>query len=425
MDGGASANFAGRGRKNSRNGQNGYRGGRRGGNSEHSHGRGRGMTPRSNNSNTSSSSRLVCQICTKFGHVAAKCGHHFDHSYEIDDTHAAHFSHHGNGSYQVDKNWYSDTGATDHITSDLDRLTTRDRYHGKEQIHTANGTGMSILHVGNSQLIPPHRTLKLCNVLHAPHASKNLLSVHRFTHDNDAFFEFHPNFFVLKDRATKTPLLQGRCEAGLYPIPLKQCSRSSKQAFHASSPSLEQWHMRLGHPSSTIVNKILQTHRLASSHKESVSTICNACQMAKSHQLPFFDSSSTMLAPLEQVQYDVWGPAIPSARGFKYYVSFIDSFSRYTWVYLLKHISDVEQAFMQFRAQAERLLNKKIISFQCDWGGEFQRLNSMFKQQGITHRVSCPHTHQQNGMAEQKHRHIVVRNRPNGILINHQEDHYS
>jgi histone deacetylase 1/2 len=43
---------------------------------------------------------------------------------------------------------------------------------------------------------------------------------------------------------------------------------------------------------------------------------------------------------------------------------------------------------------------------QTDWGGEYQKLNS-FDKIGITHLVSCPHAHQQNGAAERKHRHIV------------------
>jgi hypothetical protein len=44
---------------------------------------------------------------------------------------------------------------------------------------------------------------------------------------------------------------------------------------------------------------------------------------------------------------------------------------------------------------------------QTDWGGEYEKLNSFFQKIGITHHVSCPHAHQQNGSAERKHRHIV------------------
>jgi histone deacetylase 1/2 len=45
---------------------------------------------------------------------------------------------------------------------------------------------------------------------------------------------------------------------------------------------------------------------------------------------------------------------------------------------------------------------------QTDWGGEYEKLHGFFFQKvGITHHVSCPHAHQQNGFAERKHRHIV------------------
>jgi histone deacetylase 1/2 len=44
---------------------------------------------------------------------------------------------------------------------------------------------------------------------------------------------------------------------------------------------------------------------------------------------------------------------------------------------------------------------------QTDWGGEYGKLNHFFQKLGITHHVSCPHAHQQNGSAERKHRHIV------------------
>jgi hypothetical protein len=53
-----------------------------------------------------------------------------------------------------------------------------------------------------------------------PDASKNLVSVHKFTYDNDAFFEFHPWHFSLKDRDMKRLILQGRCKDDLYPLPL-------------------------------------------------------------------------------------------------------------------------------------------------------------------------------------------------------------
>jgi hypothetical protein len=74
-----------------------------------------------------------------------------------------------------------------------------DPYCGNDQIHAANGLGMNIARVGNSIIPTPTRDLTLNNVLHVLSYHKNLISVHRFTHDNDTFIKFHPLFHI-KDR---------------------------------------------------------------------------------------------------------------------------------------------------------------------------------------------------------------------------------
>jgi histone deacetylase 1/2 len=136
-------------------------------------------------------------------------------------------------------------------------------------------------------------------------------------------------------------------------------------------------------------------------------SVCGACQQAKSHQLPYPISTSVSTKPLELVFSDVWGPAIDSVGKYKYYVNFIDDFSKHTWIYFMKYKSEVFQKFRDFQNQVERLFDGKIIAVQSDWGGEYEKLNSFFTKIGITHLVSCPHAHQQNGAAERKHRHIV------------------
>jgi histone deacetylase 1/2 len=55
----------------------------------------------------------------------------------------------------------------------------------------------------------------------------------------------------------------------------------------------------------------------------------------------------------------------------------------------------------------EGLFDRKILALQSDWGGEYQKLNSFLSRIGISHHVSCPYAHQQNGSAERKHHHIV------------------
>jgi hypothetical protein len=79
----------------------------------------------------------------------AMCWHCFDEYFVPEPCSAAAVS----NAFSSNNNWYTDSGATDHITSELDKLTMHDAYTTSDQIHTANGVGMEISHVGTS-IIP-------------------------------------------------------------------------------------------------------------------------------------------------------------------------------------------------------------------------------------------------------------------------------
>lgn len=134
---------------------------------------------------------------------------------------------------------------------------------------------------------------------------------------------------------------------------------------------------------------------------------CDACQVARCHQLPYSTSEFIPTAPLELICSDVWGPTSQSSNGNKYYVSFIDVYSKFTWIFLISYKSDVFAIFLAFKTHVEKIIDKSIKHVQIDWGEEYLKLNQFFNQVGINHSISCPHTHQQNGIAECKHRHVV------------------
>ena len=158
-----------------------------------------------------------------------------------------------------------DSGATDHITGELEKLSFHDRYHGGEQVHTASGAGMKIDHIGHSILQSPVRDIHLNNVLHVPSANKSLLSVHRLVKDNNAFLELHPKHFSLKEQVTRRTLLEGRCEGGLYPLKpqLHTPSPPNKQVLGVFKPTTSLWHSRLGHASAPVVQQIISRHKLS------------------------------------------------------------------------------------------------------------------------------------------------------------------
>jgi histone deacetylase 1/2 len=126
----------------------------------------------------------VCQICGKGNHEAVECWHRFDESFH--GQHNSKVASSATTGYGVDTNWYVDSGASDHITGELEKLTVRDKYHGQDQVHTASGSGMKISNIGHTVLHTPHKDLHLKNILHVPSANKSLLSVHHLTSDNNA-----------------------------------------------------------------------------------------------------------------------------------------------------------------------------------------------------------------------------------------------
>jgi len=95
--------------------------------------------------------------------------------------------------------------------------------------------------------------------------------------------------------------------------------------------------------------------------------------------------------------------------GCRFYVIFVDDFSRFTWLYPLINKSEVFSYFVKFKLLVEKQFSTSIKQFQTDNGGEYTstQFKHFLEKHGILHRRTCPHTSQQNGVAERKHRHIV------------------
>jgi hypothetical protein len=182
-------------------------------------------------------------------------------------------------SYGVNSNWYADSGAIDHVSGELDKLVMNDNYTGGDQIYTTSETCMRIKHVGHAIIRTLYRNLKLNHILHDPQSSKNLASVHKFTSDNNVFFELHPDFFFIKYRESRKTLFQGRSKGDLYPLP---CSTTSptrdKHLLSVNKPHQSRWLARLGHHASFIVRFVVNKNSLPCVSDSSSESVCDACQ---------------------------------------------------------------------------------------------------------------------------------------------------
>jgi len=157
-------------------------------------------------------------------------------------------------------------------------------------------------------------------------------------------------------------------------MPRSVSSSTSPQAFFGERPSLYQWHNRFGHPTFQEVRRILSKFGLPFQSNKALG-VCSSCQAAKSHSLPFNSSTYVSHYPLDLVFSDVWGPApVLFLNGFRYYVSFLDNFSKFCWVFPIVSKSDVHSIFLQFQANVEYQFERKIKMLQTDGGGEFRVL---------------------------------------------------
>jgi hypothetical protein len=171
-----------------------------------------------------------------YDQTTGKCWYRYDEDYVLEPRHTATAV---TTSYTVDMNWHADSRAIDHIMSELDKLAIQDKYNGTEKVHMVSGSGMEISHTGKSFIHTLSHKLKLCNILHVPKATKNILYIHCFALDNNIFFEIHPWFFQLRI-STRRALYDG-----LYPI--TAAPHFAKFSFGVNKSSLIGWHECLGH----------------------------------------------------------------------------------------------------------------------------------------------------------------------------------
>lgn len=188
---------------------------------------------------------IKCQICRKLGHLALNCWYRMEQQAYPPQVNTATTNHDG---------WLLDSGATNHVTNNLNNLSLASDYIGTDSLIIGNGQGLRIAQVGNTTL----HSLSLPNTLYVPSIHTNLISVAKLCRDNDVIIEFHPSFCLVKDRRTGTILLRGMNNGDVYSLPSAP-SPPPPCVNAVSKFSLNDWHCRLGHPALPITQKIISS----------------------------------------------------------------------------------------------------------------------------------------------------------------------
>jgi hypothetical protein len=133
------------------------------------------------------------------------------------------------------------------------------------------------------------------------------------------------------------------------------------------------WHQRLGHIEEKGLRLLHGKGMVEGMSNCSLDfDFCEHCLYGKENQVRFPSSAMRAEGILQLVHSDVFGPmSVPSLEKSMYYVSFIDDFSRKTWIYFLRNKSKVFDRFKYFKALVENQTEQRIKVMRTDNGGEF------------------------------------------------------
>ena len=113
---------------------------------------------------------------------------------------------------------------------------------------------------------------------------------------------------------------------------------------------------------------------------------------------------------LELIHTELCGPITPkSYYGARYFILFVDDYSRMMTVMYLKEKSDAFQMFKCYLARLEKEIGKSLKCLRSDRGGEFtsNEFNLFCNERGIKRQTSSPRTPPQNGIVERRNRSIM------------------
>ena len=247
--------------------------------------------------------------------------------------------------------WLLDSGASSHMTPNIAYFTTYRKFNTPERVCLGDGRVVEAVGVGNVRLKmlfkasrPKHATMY--DVLHVPKLTCDLFSVRAATNRRNIIKFGHDKCWI---RGGSGTLYGMGCLAGkLYQLECEVVLPSQEQA-KAASESSDLWHLRLGHLNSQQLNQMVQQN-LVTGMKfpiRSDLSFCEGCIADKMQCKPFRTvNHNQSTKKLELIHSDVCGPMqVDSIGGSRYFVTFVDDYSRCVAVYFVKHKSEVFEKF--------------------------------------------------------------------------------
>jgi hypothetical protein len=247
--------------------------------------------------------------------------------------------------------WIVDSGASQHMTPHKHFFDTYEPISGRKMFMGDNGM---VEAVGKGSILVEtrvkgcSRNIRMHDVLHVPDLHSNLVSVSKLI-SRSLKVQFNSLGCVV--RASNGEMLAvASLESNLYQLDtnvVNGAETSSLAHCDGNSHLLELWHLNAN--SVKMLQTMVSGMDMGAAQGDVHSFACEGCVEGKQARRPFpTDGGTRATKILELVHSDVCGPMkTASIGGARYFLTFIDNFSRKIWVYVFKSKSEVLAKFKE------------------------------------------------------------------------------
>ncbi|CAM8910357.1 unnamed protein product [Rhodiola kirilowii] len=271
--------------------------------------------------------------------------------------------------------WYIDTGCSNHMSGNKSSFSYLDESF-LSTVRFGDNSVISVMGKGNISICANDNTTQtISSVFYVPDLKSNLLSVGQ-----------------LQEKGYEITIKDGMC-THMFPLHIQSVAQTCFSAKLKDSAWL--WHYRYGHLNFKGLKTYLQQLNMVRGLPDirTPTQCCEECILSKQHRDTFLKGKSWRAKnPLELVFSDICGTITPTFNGGKrYFITFIDDYSRKTWIYFLQEKSDAFSAFKSFKALAENEVGRNIKILRTDRGGEYlsREFQSFCETQGTRRQLTA------------------------------------